>query len=179
MIFYSLQLETFSPLCLLLYLFANRTFNFNYDEYMTNHFKINYKIGWHLILVHFPISLYGVGFLFQILHKIFSPDAFTLATSVVILCGSIVMIPTTISGWFTWKRKYKGANTFLFRRKIITSFVMLWISVILTTWRFLAYNIFLNEPDPYADWIFMFGTFLLISGSVLEGYYGGRLTHRD
>jgi uncharacterized membrane protein len=146
---------------------------------MTSHRKISYKLRWHLLLVHFPISLYGVGFLFQILHKIFSPDAFTLATSVVILCGSIVMIPTTISGWSTWKRKYKGSNTFLFRRKIITAFVMWGVSVILTTWRLLAYSIFLNEPDLYEDWLFMFGTFLLIIGSVIEGYYGGKLTHRD
>ena len=146
---------------------------------MSSRLKLAHKIHWHLLLVHFPISLFGVAFLFQILHIIFSPDAFTLATTVVILSGTVVMIPTTISGWSTWKHKYKGANTFLFKRKIITSFTMLAISLTLTTWRFLAYNIFLNEPYVFAHWVFMFGTLLLISGSIIEGFYGGKLTHRD
>jgi uncharacterized membrane protein len=149
------------------------------DKPVSSRLKIKYKIRWHILLVHFPISLFGVAFLFQILHLIFSPDAFTLTTTVVVLSGTIVMIPTTISGWSTWKHKYKGANTFLFQRKITTSFAMLGTSVALTTWRFLAYSIFLNEPYIYAHWVFMFGTLLLISGSIMEGYYGGKLTHRD
>ena len=146
---------------------------------MSSRLKINYKIHWHLLLVHFPISLFGVAFLFQVLHLIFSPDAFTLASTVVILSGSVVMIPTTISGWFTWKHKYKGASTFVFRRKIITSFAMLVVSVALTIWRFLAYSIFTDEPYGYAHAVFLVGSLLLIFGSVIEGYYGGKLTHRD
>ena len=146
---------------------------------MSSHFKIAYKLHWHLLLVHFPISFLGISFLFQILHLIFSPDAFTLTTTVVVLAASMVLIPTTISGWTTWKRKYKGANTYLFRRKIITAFVLLGISIPLTIWRFLSYSIFLEEPYGVDHWIFMFGTFLLISGAVIEGYYGGRLSHRD
>ena len=146
---------------------------------MPNRFKINYKIRWHILLVHFPISLFGVAFLFQILHLIFSPECFTLASTVVVLAGAIAMIPTTSSGWFTWKRKYKGARTFLFRRKVTTSFVMLGISIALTIWRFLLYNIFIDEPYNYAHWIFLFVTLLLIIGAIIEGYYGGKLTHRD
>jgi len=56
---------------------------------------------------------------------------------------------------------------------------MLGVSVILKTWRFLAYSIFLNEPDLYEDWLFMFGTFVLIIGSVIKGYYGRKLAYRD
>ena len=146
---------------------------------MTSRLRMTYNIRWHLLLVHFPISLFGVAFLFQILHLIFSPDAFTLATTVVVLAGAVVMIPTTISGWSSWKRKYKGASTLVFKRKIITSLVMLGVSLILTVWRFLTYSIFLDEPYNYLHWIFLFGTLLLIIGSIIEGYYGGKLTHRD
>jgi uncharacterized membrane protein len=140
-------------------------------------FKIAYKIRWHLLLVHFPVSLYGVAFLFQILHLFFSPESFTLSTTVVILCASIAMIPTTTSGWLAWKQKYEGANTFLFRRKIITAFTMLGISIPITIWRFLSYSIFIDEPYGYTHWIFFVATFLLIIGAVIEGYYGGKLTH--
>jgi uncharacterized membrane protein len=146
---------------------------------MQSIFKIKYHIRWHLLLVHFPVSLFGVAFLFQILHLIFSPACFTLASTVIILAGAITMIPTTISGWSSWKHKYKGAFTFIFKRKILTSFFMLGISIVLTIWRFLLFSIFSDEPYNYAHWIFLFGTILLILGAVIEGYYGGKLTHRD
>jgi uncharacterized membrane protein len=140
--------------------------------------KIKYHLRWHILLVHFPISLFGVAFLFQILHLFFSPACFTLSTTVVILLGAIAMIPTTSSGWSTWKHKYKGSGTFLFQRKIVTAFVMLGISILLITWRLVYYNIFSDEPN-IPHWIFMAGTMLLIIGAIIEGYYGGKLTHRD
>lgn len=145
---------------------------------MSSHIKKYYHVRWHLLLVHLPISLFGVAFLFQVLHLIFSPACFTLSTTVVILLGTIAMIPTITSGWSTWKSRYKGAGTFLFQRKIVTAFVMLAISISLTIWRFTYYSIFTDEPN-IPHWIFMAGTFLLIVGAVVEGYYGGRLSHRD
>jgi len=140
--------------------------------------NIKYQIRWHLLLVHFPISLFGVAFLFQVLHLFFAPESFTLATTVVILLGAIAMIPTTISGWTVWKRKFKGASTSLFRKKIVTAFAMLGTSILLAVWRFTFYDIFAQEPT-YAHWIFMLGTILLMVGAVMEGYHGGKLTHRD
>jgi uncharacterized membrane protein len=145
---------------------------------MSNHIKISYHVRWHLLLVHLPISLFGVAFLFQVLHLIFSPACFTLSTTVVILLGMIAMIPTTTSGWSTWKSRYKGARTFLFQRKIGTAYFMLAISILLTIWRFTYYDIFTDEPN-IPHWIFMAGTLLLIIGAVVEGYYGGKLHHRD
>ena len=138
---------------------------------MSSHIKINYHVRWHVLLVHFPISLFGVGFLFQVLHLIFAPASFTLSSTVVLLLGTIALIPTTTSGWFTWKSRYKGAGTILFQRKIVTSFIMLAISIILTIWRFAYYSIFTNEPN-IPHWIFMAGTLLLILGAAVEGYYG-------
>jgi uncharacterized membrane protein len=140
--------------------------------------KWNYRIKWHVLLVHFPISMFGVAFIFQIMHLIFAPACFTLSTTVVILLGTLTLIPTTTSGWATWKHKYKGAGTYIFKRKITTSFVMLGTSVLLTIWRFTFYDIFTEEPT-YAHWIFMIGTILLMLGSILEGYYGGKLHHSD
>jgi uncharacterized membrane protein len=145
---------------------------------MSSLIKLNYHIRWHLLLVHFPISLFGVAFLFQILHLFFSPACFTLSSTTVIFLGAIAMIPTTTSGWSTWKSRYKGAGTYLFQRKIVTSYVMLAISISLTVWRFTYYSIFTDEPN-IPHWLFMTGTFLLIIGAVIEGYHGGKLRHRD
>jgi hypothetical protein len=88
------------------------------------------------------------------------------------------MISTTTSGWSTWKSRYKGAGTSLFRRKIATAFSMLGISIFLPIWRFTYYSIFTDEPN-IPHWLFMTGTMLLIIGAVVEGYFDMKLHHRD
>jgi uncharacterized membrane protein len=142
---------------------------------------LHYKIHWHVILVHFPISFFGAAFLFQILHLIFTTvsGCFTLGTSVLTGSGAIAMIPTTISGWTTRKRKYKGASTPLFKKKITTAFVILGLSFSLIVWRSLIYSTLADEPFIWQHYLFLFGSVLLITGAVIEGYYGGKLTHRD
>lgn len=133
---------------------------------------------WHVLFVHFPISFFGVAFGFQVLHLFFAPACFTLSSTVVLLAGALMMVPTTISGWRSWKINYRGAQTYIFKRKIITAILMLVTSVLLVGWRLLFYSIFTEEPQA-AHWIYMTGITLLISGAVVEGYYGGRLHHFD
>ncbi len=135
-----------------------------------------YRVQWHVLLVHFPISLFGVGFLFQVLHLIFAANCFTLASAVVMTAGAVAMIPTTLSGWMSWKRTYRGARTKVFRRKIIVAFTMLGLSVSLMAWRLAYSSIFAEETAP-AHWVFMAGSVVLIIGAVVEGYYGGKLHH--
>ncbi len=138
---------------------------------------LNYRIQWHVLLVHFPISFFGVAFIFQILHLITNPFCFELATNVVLAAGTVMMIPTTWSGWFSWKNHYKGAKTYLFQRKILTAFIMLGISLALSTWRLVAFGVFNEAPENPQHWIYLFGNTLLILGAITEGYYGGRLNH--
>jgi uncharacterized membrane protein len=136
----------------------------------------DYRIHWHVLLVHFPISMFGTGFMFQTLHLIFAPDAFTLASAVVVTAGTVTMIPTVISGWMSWRHSYKGARTKVFTRKIIIAFTMLGVSVALTAWRLTFSSLFDEKLSP-AHWLFMAGTVLLITGAVAEGYFGGKLRH--
>ena len=63
-----------------------------------------------MLLIHFPISLFGVAFGFQILHLFIAPACFELATNVTLLGGAVMMIPTTWTGWFTWKGDYIDAD---------------------------------------------------------------------
>jgi uncharacterized membrane protein len=137
-----------------------------------------YKIHWHVLFVHFPISLFGVAFGFQILHLFIEPRCFEIATNVTLIGAAVMMIPTTWTGWFTWKRDYKGAKIKLFKRKIGTSFAMLALSIPLVTWRIMFLGLFEEAPDSPAHWIYLAGNTLLILGAVAEGYYGGRLHHR-
>ena len=101
---------------------------------------------WHVLFVHFPISFFGVAFGFQILHLFFAPTCFTLSSTVVLIAGTIMMIPTTVSGWRSWKSSYKGARTYIFKRKIITAVLMILASAMLVGWRLSFYSIFAEEP---------------------------------
>ncbi|HLN89147.1 MAG TPA: hypothetical protein VK253_03690 [Candidatus Binatia bacterium] len=60
-----------------------------------------FKMHWHVLLIHFPISLFAGAFGFQILHLFIDPASFELSTNVTLLGGTIMMVPTTWTGWFT------------------------------------------------------------------------------
>ena len=139
---------------------------------------VRHKRHWHVMFTHFPIALFGTAFLFQILHLFIAPACFELATNVVLLAGAIIMVPTTLTGWTTWKRRYKGAKVLLFQRKIITSYVMLGIGTGLAVWRFLYLGLFDKAPSSPEHWIYLAGNTALITGAFIEGYYGGKLNHR-
>ena len=135
------------------------------------------RLHWHVALTHFPISLFGTAFLFQLLHLFMFTEPFELATTVCVLAGAASMIPATVSGWYTWKRHYHGSETRLFRRKIRIALLMLVASVSLAVWRVVLYRLG-HEADRVDHYVFLVTCFLLIVGAVAEGYFGGRLSHR-
>lgn len=138
---------------------------------------MSYKIHWHVFMTHFPISFFVSAFLFQILHLFWSPECFELATNVVLVVGAAAMVPTTWTGWQTWKKTYKGAPTVLFQRKIAIAFALLVISISLAIWRSAYLGIFEAVPYGPGHWFYLGGNILLISGSAAEGLYGGLLNH--
>jgi uncharacterized membrane protein len=136
------------------------------------------RIHWHVVLTHFPISLFGTAIGFQILHLFLAPACFELATNVALMGGAAMLLPTLATGWSEWKIHYHGAKGIIFRRKIITAFGMAALSLPLVVWRIAALGLFEEAPDSPEHWIFLAGNMLLFLGAVLEGYYGGRLNHR-
>lgn len=88
------------------------------------------------------------------------------------------MIPTTLTGWFTWKNRYKGAKVPLFKRKITIAFIMVAYSIALVIWRLVFYNITTDLLNGTAHWFYLVATGVLPLGAVAEGYYGGKLNHR-
>jgi uncharacterized membrane protein len=136
------------------------------------------RTHWHVILTHFPISLFGAAFGFQILHLFLAPACFELATNVALMGGVAALLPTIATGWSEWKAHYHGAKGLIFRRKIRTAFGMAALSLPLVLWRIVALGLFVEAPDSPEHWIFLAGNTFLIVGAVLEGHYGGRLNHR-
>jgi uncharacterized membrane protein len=136
------------------------------------------RFHWHVYLTHFPISLFGAAFGFQILHLFMAPACFELATNVALIGGTVVLLPTIVSGWSEWKVHYHGAKGLIFKRKIMTAFGMAALSLPLIVWRIAALGLFQEARQSPAHWLYLAGNTLLILGAVVEGYYGGRLNHR-
>ena len=133
---------------------------------------------WHLILVHFPISAFLGSFGFMVLHMITETDAFELAGYVTLLAGAAVMIPTTISGWFAWKSRYKGYKSNIFLMKIRVSIAMIVVSSVLVLDRTFFVTDAWDVNHEIWHILFFTGTTMLIAGAGAEGYFGGRLNHR-
>lgn len=89
-----------------------------------------------------------------------------------------MMIPTILTGWFTWKNKYKGARVLIFQRKIAISYAIMAVSVALVAWRMTQFDAFRDVPESPWHWLYLVGNAMLIAGAVAEGYYGGHLNHR-
>ncbi|MDA8082414.1 MAG: hypothetical protein M0024_02005 [Nitrospiraceae bacterium] len=136
-----------------------------------------YRLHWHVFLTHFPLSLFGTAFLFQIIHLYRYPECFELSSTITIALGSASLIPTVFSGWITWKKQYKAAQVSLFRKKIIIAVFLLAISIPLAIWRIVFPEMFSHEPSGIGHWLFFAGTALIIIGAIAEGFYGGQLNH--
>jgi uncharacterized membrane protein len=137
-----------------------------------------HRTHWHVLLTHFPISMFGGAFGFQILHLFLAPACFELATNVALMGGTAMLLPTVATGWSEWKTRYHGAKGLIFKRKIATAIGMAALGLPLVVWRVAALGLFEEAPDSPQHWIFLAGNTLLILGAVVEGYYGGRLNHR-
>lgn len=136
------------------------------------------NVHWHVISTHFPLSLYGAAFVFQILHLFIYPDCFELASTATLIGATVMMIPTMTTGWLTWKNQYNSAKVKLFQIKIVISFAMLAISLVLSIWRVLHFTELLRQPIGIRHWVYFTGIVLLMVGAITEGYYGGRLSHK-
>lgn len=114
-----------------------------------------------------------VSAVFMVLHLFMETGCFELAGFLSLVAGTIMMIPTTVTGWTTWKSRYKGATTYLFRYKIRIAFAMVALSIILIIFR--AFTVHTEHDIWHLVWAL--GFLLLFIGAMTEGYYGGRLSH--
>lgn len=137
-----------------------------------------YRLHWHVLLTHSPVGAFSGAFLFMILHVISRNACYVQAAYVSLLAGLAVLIPTTITGWVTWKRTYKGFKNKLFRIKIWTSFVMIPVAAALALYQTLHPFSLLDISHRWEHALYFLGVVVLLLGSFLEGFWGGRLHHR-
>jgi uncharacterized membrane protein len=139
---------------------------------------VKYKFHWHVVFTHFPVSFFVGSFGFMILHLFTQTSCFELAAYIGLIVGAAFMVPTTLTGWFTWKGRYKGLRSKLFMNKVQISFAMIVISFALVIYRSLFQFEVLDILHNLWHVIYFLGVILLTAGAIAEGYYGGRLNHR-
>jgi hypothetical protein len=101
-----------------------------------------------------------------------------MAAYVSLITGAVFLLPTTLTGWNTWKRRYRGVKGKIFLNKIRISFGMISLSIILVVYQtFFPFTI-LGVWHRLGHFLYFTGVTLLMLGAAAEGYYGGRLHHR-
>lgn len=136
--------------------------------------KLQYKIHWHVLLTHFPVSFFMLSSGFMVLHLYTGSDCYELSAFLSLLAGALILLPAAISGWVTWKGRYQGMRGKIFLYKIRTAFGMIALSFALLFVRLVLH------PQLHIVWMWIYpaGVFLLLTGAMVEGFYGGRLNHR-
>ncbi len=141
-------------------------------------FLPGYKIHWHVVMTHFPVSFFIGSFGFMILHLFTQTSCFELAGFVTLVASFVFLLPATLTGWITWKNKYIGLRSKLFNTKISLPFAMLALSFLLVIYRSIFQLTYLDLVHNVWHVIYFGGIIVLAAGAVTEGYYGGRLNHR-
>ena len=111
---------------------------------------------------------------FMIVHVFTLRDCFESSGFVTLVAGTIMMLPTTLSGWLTWKRRYRGARVAIFLNKARISYGMIVLGAFMIAWR----SSFPAQEHTIWHYLFASGITLLFLGAVVEGYFGERLNHR-
>lgn len=135
---------------------------------------LKYKVHWHVLFTHFPISFFIISSGFMVLHLFTRSVCYETAAFFSLLAGAVLMVPTTVSGWLTWKGRYRGMRGRMFLVKTRVAFAMTALSATLVLIRLLF------PPPLHLAWMgsYTAGILLLMAGAFIEGYQGGRLNHR-
>lgn len=140
--------------------------------------KPRFRLHWHVILTHFPVSGFAGAFLFMVLHLVSGDRCMAGASYVALIASTAILLPTTLTGWLEWRKTYRSFMNKVFRNKIRVSLAMIPVSLGLTLYQ----TIHQFEPVgtiqtvPHA--VYFSGLAALLFGAMAEGYWGGRLHHR-
>jgi predicted heme/steroid binding protein/uncharacterized membrane protein len=122
----------------------------------------------HPMIVHFPIAFLMASSLFVLLYLLFKNPAFEIASSYLLILGTIASPFAMATGLLTWWINYRLKLTFFVKKKLQFSILLLMFEIILILWRH-------SQSQPSHPIYFIMMVLLTPIVSLL-GYYGGQMT---
>ncbi len=122
----------------------------------------------HPMIVHFPIAFLMAASLFVLLHLLFKNPAFEKFSFYLLILGAMASPFAMATGLLTWWVNYRLKLSFLIRRKIAFSAILLLFEVILIVWR--------SSSSETSSPVYIIMVILLTPIVSLLGYYGGQMT---
>lgn len=95
----------------------------------------------HPMVVHFPMAFFITASLFLLWFYVISPLAALLdAILYMHILGTLALPVAMITGWLSWLVNYFGKSNVLIKRKIILSFILLILDIIVL-------SVLINQPN--------------------------------
>jgi uncharacterized membrane protein len=127
----------------------------------------------HPISVHGPNGIIPVAVVFLLLAMMFNSSGLESAAYFNLIAVFFSMPLVLLTGYLTWKKKYNGAKTLVFKIKIAAGCLSTAILFGLIVWRTV-------EPDVLTTassdrWLFLMWSMFLLAAVGLAGHLGGKL----
>ncbi len=128
----------------------------------------------HPIAVHTPNGVAPMAVLFLFIAALFKLPFFETAAFYSLVFTLVAMPFVLFTGYATWKTRFRGALTSVFKIKIAASILVSLCLLILIGWRIIQPSIVLFASQN--SWIYLGVAVLLVLAAALAGHLGGKLT---
>ncbi|MEF3255804.1 MAG: cytochrome b5 [Deferribacterales bacterium] len=146
------------------------------DNKMERYRALYRKYHPHPIFIHYPMGILYFGALMIVFALMFDNNNFELSSYYALVVGTISIFPAVITGMISWVINYEKTMTHIFRNKLIFSFILIIISLIVMSIRVYIGAGILNTPFK---WIYVGGYIIIIPVMTFIAYNGGRITWPD
>lgn len=133
------------------------------------------KLHLHAISVHTPNGVIPVAMVFLVLAVFFKLNLLEPASFFNLIFVLLSMPVVVFTGIISWKVKYRGAKTWVFRTKLTCSVIVAVLLTIMVIWRFTDPGIATAGDIP--SWIYLGIGGALLAAAGIAGHLGGKLVH--
>lgn len=127
----------------------------------------------HPIMSHTPNGVLPMALIFLLIAALFGFSLFETAAFYSYLFVLLAMPLVLFTGYETWKKRYRGALTSVFKIKIGASVVAVLLLLLLTIWR--AVDPDIATTPSTGRWVFLGLSLILVGAVGGAGHLGGKL----
>jgi rubredoxin/uncharacterized membrane protein len=129
----------------------------------------------HPVSVHAPNGILPLVVLLWIGAWVLSYELFAKAAFINLVFVLLALPFVIFSGIIEWQKKYKGAFTKVFKKKIAAAIVTLVMSIVSIAW-------YIINPDVLSSssaWLFILINVVMVIAVGIAGHIGGKLVFKD